>query len=267
MKRETNKKILIALLITIPIIVIFVYAFKNINEEQKAGEETEKAENILDNDNYQPDIIKQKELIIPEEEDNILVPQTKTLEAIFVPQAPLKDWDEPWQNACEEAAILNAYYYLENIKTITPEKARDDLQQMIDWELKYFGSHKDLQIAEVAMVIEKYLGYEYKIIKIESPETIKSEIVNGNPVIIPAAGRVLENEHFTPPAPVYHMLTVIGYSEEKIITHDPGTQFGANFEYSYHNFYESIHDFVAGANADPDLMLTGEKLGIVLIKK
>ncbi len=267
MKRGTNKKILIALLITIPIIVIFVYAFKNINEEQKAGEEIEKAENILDNDNYQQNIIGQNELNIPEEEGDIVVPQTKTLEAVFVPQAPFKDWNEPWQNACEEAAILNAYYYLENIKTIAPERVRDDLQQMIDWELKYFGSHKDLQIAEVATVIEKYLGYEYKIIKIESLEAIKSEIANGNPVIIPAAGRVLENKHFTPPAPVYHMLTVIGYTEEKIITHDPGTQFGANFEYSHYNFYESIHNFVTGANADPDLMLTGEKLGIILIKK
>ena len=222
---------------------------------------------INDSDNVQT------QNFVPDETQNItsvqkknnLISSEKTLDVQFIPQAPFHDWEEPWQNSCEEAAIFNSYYYLEGLQNISKEQIRDDIQAMIDWQVGYFGKHKDLNIEEIAVVIKKYLGYEYKIIEIISIDDIKKEISDGNPVVIPAAGRILENEHFTQPAPVYHMLTVIGYTKDKIITNDPGTQFGEKMEYSYENIMESIHDWVEGAKEDPDLMMNGKKVGIVVV--
>lgn len=254
MKRQN--KIITILLITISTIVIFFGVYKII---------------VKDNNNKKGNNVEMKNLAVEtqdfasvREKDNS-IPSKKLLDVQFIPQAPFHDWEEPWQNACEEAAVLNSYYYLEGAQNISNDQIRDDIQAMIDWQVGYFGKHKDLNIAEVAVVTRKYLGYDYKIIEIESIDDIKQEIDNGNPVVIPAAGRILENEHFIQPAPVYHMLTVIGYTQDKIITNDPGTQFGENMEYSYENIFESIHNWEEGAKEDPDLMMKGKKVGIVLV--
>ena len=38
-------------------------------------------------------------------------PDKHLIKTIFVPQAPEKNWDQPWQDACEEAALLTVHYY------------------------------------------------------------------------------------------------------------------------------------------------------------
>jgi len=200
------------------------------------------------------------------EEKSESLPISYKLEAPFIPQAPYHDWSEPWQNACEEAAILVAHHYLQGNTTVVKEQVKKELQDMINWQMKYYGVHKDLKMAEVAEVIEKYLGYENVEVTYDiSIEDIKKEIAAGNPVIIPAAGRTLNNPNFTAPGPVYHMLTVIGYTKTKIITNDPGTRNGKDFTYTYQNFYDSIHDYVDGANKkNPELMGQGRRAMIVV---
>jgi hypothetical protein len=85
-------------------------------------------------------------------------------------------------------------------------------------------------------------------------------------VIIPAAGRALDNPNYTVPRPIYHNLVVIGYTRDKIITNDPGTRSGAGFSYTYDNFDQSIHDFVEGADKNAEKMLQGKKAMIVIKK-
>lgn len=194
------------------------------------------------------------------------LPSEKVLDVQFIPQAPFKNWEEPWQNACEEAAVLTAYYYINNQDNLSNKDIKDDIQAMVDWQIKYFGKHKDLTVDEVGIMIEKYLKQNYRIIDINSYSQIRQEILEGNIVIIPAAGRLLKNKHFTEPAPIYHMLTIIGYNEEKIITNDPGTQYGEKFEYSYDNLFDAVHDWVDGSKENPDLMLKGKKIGIIIEK-
>jgi len=194
------------------------------------------------------------------------LPTSKKLEVPFIPQAPFQDWSEPWQNACEEAALLTLHYYIQGDKNVYKEKIKQEILDMLDWQMKYFDSHKDLKMEEVAEMAEEYLGYKnVKVVNNIDIENIKAEIAKNNPVLIPAAGRVLNNPNFTPPGPIYHNLVVIGYTENKIITNDPGTRNGANFEYTYNNFYDSVHDYIDGAEKNnPEKMLEGRKAMIII---
>ena len=67
----------------------------------------------------------------------------------------------------------------------------------------------------------------------------------GNLIILPTAGRVLENPYFTPPGPIYHNLVLIGYDDQKEIfyTNDPGIMSGNSFKYSYQNIIDSVADW------------------------
>lgn len=197
------------------------------------------------------------------------LPAEKILEVPFTSQAPYTDWSEPWQNACEEAAVLIVHHFLlgDGDKVIPKEQVTKELQEMINWQIKNYGTHRDLKAEEIANFTRKYLGYKnVKVIYDISIEDIKNEIAEGNPIIIPVAGRVLDNPNYAAPGPVYHNLVATGYTKDKIITNDPGTRKGKKFTYTYDNFYKSIHDFVEGANENPEKMLQGKKVMIVIKK-
>src|SRR3989344_756084 len=146
-------------------------------------------------------------------EINLLVP--------FTSQAPLKDWNQPWQDACEEAVVLmfDAYYKEYNL---SPLFARDEIIKMVDWEQK-----KDWG---VSIEIEK----------------IKRIIASGNIVLTVADGKVLPNPNFRNGGPEYHALIIRGYTDKTFITNDPGTQFGNNFEYNYDDLMNAIRDWNDG---------------------
>lgn len=194
------------------------------------------------------------------------LPASKKLEVAFIPQAPFKNWSEPWQNACEEAALLTLHHYIQGNSAIPNEQAKQEILAMIAWQMTYFGSHKDLDMSEVAIMAEKYLGYkDVEVIYNIEIKNIKREIADGNPVLIPVAGQVLNNPNYTPPGPVYHNLVIIGYTENKIITNDPGTRNGSSFEYDYDNFYESIHDYSEGTSySNSEKILKGRKAMLVI---
>lgn len=168
------------------------------------------------------------------------------LKVPFITQAPLET-EENWklhEESCEEAALLQAYLY-ETATTMTKEEANKEILKMIAWEKEYFGKHKDLYATDMMEFIEKY--YADKInssqIKVKRDATIddiKQNIDIGHPVIVPITGDILNNPYY--PYPGYHMLVVIGYTEEKIITNDNGTRRGASFSYDTEIFEKAMND-------------------------
>ena len=71
-----------------------------------------------------------------------------------------------------------------------------------------------------------------------------SKIAISNPIIIPAAGRDLHNPFFSGAGPFYHMLVVIGYSDNGFITNDPGTKQGEQYWYSSDVLLNALHDWI-----------------------
>lgn len=167
------------------------------------------------------------------------------LDVPFTSQAPEKNWDQPWQDACEEAAILmmDAYY---KGYGLSPLFVKDEILKLVEWE-EARGWGGSIPASHVIELYE-YLSERSSLQELENPtaEDIKRRIASGHPVLVLADGQTLENPHFSGDGPVYHALVVVGYTESTFITNDPGTQFGKDFEYTYTNLLESIHDWNGG---------------------
>ena len=173
----------------------------------------------------------------------------------FQSQAPLANWDELHDEACEEASLILVNYFLNN-QSLSAETMNEEILKMVDWEIKNWGGHKDLTIAETAQMAEGFYGLKnYQIKKNITISDIKKEISQNHPVIVPTAGRLLGNPYFRSPGPVYHMVVVIGYDENTIIVQDVGTRRGDHYRYSEQVFLNAIHDW----NGDPDNIQTGPK--------
>ena len=71
-------------------------------------------------------------------------------------------------------------------------------------------------------------------------DDIKKILSDGHPVIAPVTSEYLKNPYY--PHPGYHMLTVTGYTEERLITNDNGTRRGEDFSYSYEDFEKAMND-------------------------
>ncbi len=166
----------------------------------------------------------------------------------FTSQAPFADWNETFKEACEEASLLMADAFYKN-KNLTAEAAAEEILKMVEWQNKNFGGHYDLTVEQTAQVAKEYLGYQ-KIELLVDPtiEQIKKLLDQKLPVIVPAAGRELNNPYFRNPGPVYHMLLIKGYTENKFITNDPGTKRGQDYLYDYQTIMEATHDW-NGENA------------------
>src|SRR3989344_5753107 len=137
------------------------------------------------------------------------LPKKFSLSVPFTVQAPFADWGDPYQEACEEAALLIVHSYLAG-NVLTKEQADKDLLAPIAWEEQQ-GFAQDITLTELAEVAAAYFGYRAEVIQDASIQEIQTQIALGNPVIVPAAGRMLGNTYFSGEGPWYHMLVITGY--------------------------------------------------------
>jgi hypothetical protein len=178
----------------------------------------------------------------------------------FTSQAPLGEWDAYHEEACEEAALLMVAYYLQN-KKLTPALAEKEIQALIAYEIKNKGSYTDSTAEEIEALGEEYYGIKnLRVVYDFSIFDLKKYLAKGKPIIVPAAGRLLNNPNFTAPGPLYHNLVLIGYSGNDFITNDPGTRKGEGYRYNIQILYKAIHDFPGSA----DNINQGRKAMLVL---
>ena len=196
-----------------------------------------------------------------------VLPKSILNSAPFVPQAPFANWDELHEEACEEAAVATAHFYRIGKKELSADEAERELLGLIHYEEEHFGAAKDINADEMVRLATGYYQDSTSSYRIEdkySLTDLKRYLALGNVIIVPAAGRVLDNPNFKQPGPLYHALVLIGYDDNKqqFITNDPGTRKGAGFRYSYDNLLDSIHDFPG----DKEKILEGKKTVIIVSK-
>ncbi|MBD3244494.1 MAG: hypothetical protein GF335_00690 [Candidatus Moranbacteria bacterium] len=185
-------------------------------------------------------------------------------DAPFVPQAPYKNWDHLHNEACEEAAIITAHFYLLGEDKVDKEAAEREIQNLVDRQKQIFGEHRDITAQEMVDLAENFYQEEYDLVENYSLEKIKTYLAEGSIIITPVAGRTLENPYFKQPGPLYHAVVLIGYDEKRkeFITQEPGTKRGEKYRYSYDVILNAIHDF-PGQKED---ILSGQKIIIVVSK-
>lgn len=162
----------------------------------------------------------------------------------FTSQAPYGNWDQPYQDACEETSLIMWHAAREKI-TLDPATADAKIHELVDLQ-NITGSFHDTTAEETAQLAHDAYGYEIPQVAYDmSIEEMKRALSENNLLITPAAGQLLGNPNFTPPGPEYHMLVVIGYDDttQEFITNDPGTRNGQDFRYAYETLHSAIHDW------------------------
>lgn len=161
----------------------------------------------------------------------------------FSPQAPYGDWSLPYLEACEEtsALLVDSFY---KGRELSPEIVKQEILQIVDWQNEKFGYYKDTTAEETAQILREYFNYQrVDVVYDFSLEDIRAQISSGHPIIVPVAGRLLNNPFYRQPGPIYHMMVVKGLSKEgNFITNDVGTRRGHNYVYDANLFYNAIHD-------------------------
>ena len=175
-------------------------------------------------------------------------PATFNLAVPFTSQAPFAVWDEMHGEACEEASIyMIAEFYKGTVGKIDPTVADAELYRLVAIENETFGYFEDTTAAETARLAKIAYGFS-RVDLIENPtaDQIKALIASGHPVIVPAAGRQLNNPNFTGDGPPYHMIVLRGYTETQFISNDPGTRRGEEYVYSVETIMTAMHDWNGG---------------------
>lgn len=173
------------------------------------------------------------------------LPQKVYLPVPFLCQAPYGNWDEPWQDACEEAAVIMAINYIKGYP-VTRELGNQEILKLIDYQELNYGGHFDLTAEQTVRLIKDFYHYDKAEVRYNfSVPDIKEELAKGNIAAAPMAGRMLGNPYYTPPGPAYHYLLFKGYDDltGEFITNDAGTKRGRNYRYKYQAAYNAIHDW------------------------
>lgn len=181
------------------------------------------------------------------------LPTTYNLAVPFTSQAPTGVWDALHEDACEESSIFMVEQYFAGAGDVALDATTADaaLTAMVQFAESELGHGLSIPAAEVATLVEAYYdGYTADVIENPSVDDIKRLLVEGYPVIVPAAGRALGNPFFTGEGPLYHMLVIRGYDATRFITNDPGTRHGRNYAYTYDVLLHAMGDWNDGDPAN-----------------
>ena len=219
--------------------------------------EYDEAEQILEDANNVDDI---DDLWQQEE---IIVPNSVNLDIPFYAQAPDGDRSLPWKEACEEASIILARYYLAD-ERLTKATFKDEVLQMVELQESIFGKYIDTSVEETQRLYEEFYEWfgETKIIENPTIEQLKIELAQWHPIIAPFAWRELGNSNFTWWGPRYHKLVIRWYDEQYFYTNDVGTRRGDNFPYTYETIMDALHDLIPDGEGD---IRDGDKRVLVLM--
>jgi len=165
----------------------------------------------------------------------------------FTAQAPLANWDELHQEACEEASVLMVMRYFQGQSIGSPDEANRDIEELVAAN-EALGFAIDDTAAEIVVLLEDQdPSLSAKLLKNPTIDDLKKELSDGKLIIVPAAGQQLGNPYFTPPGPRYHMLVIRGYTEDGFaITNDPGTKRGNGYVYRWEVLMAAIRDWNGG---------------------
>ncbi len=174
---------------------------------------------------------------------SVTTPSALNLKAPFYAQAPLGNWDYPWQEACEEASVLlaaNEYFGHQ----WTADQFNQQILQIVDWENKTFGDYKHTTMAQTSKMLNEYLKLDTKIHENPDLSTIKQILADGHFIILPFAGKEVGNPYYNNGGPTYHVILAKGYTaDDELITHDVGTKHGENYVYDWSTIDAAMHDF------------------------
>lgn len=204
------------------------------------------------------DTVEEESAAEPKEiDEEPIIENTIVLQEVpFTTQAPIR-WENPYFYYAEEAAVYMAMKWVRGEEMPGFGEVAEDLYAIGRWENGQLGTSKNTSISQTAEIFTGHYGYYGIHVTYNLDElSLKGELANGNVIIIPVNGQVLDNPYYGDPAPEYHMIILLGYDESgrTFIANDPGTSRGEQIEF----YYENVLDAISAVN--------GEQMGIVVIR-
>ncbi len=193
--------------------------------EKKPGRSLEKNETLIVKENLPSEF-------------NLAVP--------FTSQAPKAVWDEDHKEFCEEASILMARRFFEGEPAglIDPDSAETELQAIKAWQLERLGAFKDTTAEKTAIVVREKYRLFAEVVVTPDLAGLKTRLLAGELILLPANGRALKNPYFRQPGPIYHMLVIRGFTQDgRLIVNDPGTKRGEAYLYQPNTIFEANGDW------------------------
>lgn len=186
--------------------------------------------------------IQEKNIVvnIKEDKENNLIPPKK-LNCQFYSQAPTWNWNQPYQDYCEEASIILWLNCLE-WKNVWLNEYLSQLDGLWAYEQKNWYE-KDVSMEEIKKILLKKYWKESKIIKNPTFDKIKKILDKWHLMIVWVAGQQLWNPYYSWDGPIYHVVLVVGYDWNNIITHDVWISKWENYRYDNKHFINSIHNW------------------------
>jgi hypothetical protein len=173
--------------------------------------------------------------------DNWPLPATINHPVTFFPQAPDGNWKLPWAEACEEASIALAAYFIKG-KELTRDQFRSDLLALVDRQMELFNDYIHTTVAQTKELYLDFYGGDAYILDNPHIDDIKSILAQWHIIVAPFAGRKLGNPYYSGQWPWYHMMVIRGYDDTHFYTNDVWTRRGENFKYSHATIMDALHD-------------------------
>jgi len=205
----------------------------------------------------------------------VTIPNQFLLTVPFISQAPFGVWDQVHNDACEEAALVMAKYWVSG-HILNAPIADKEILAAVAWEAKNWGQQYELTADRMATLGQKFFVLKnIKIVADPTIDNIKSELSQGHLVLVPVDGRLINNPYYRRPGPIYHILVLKGYNEQEFITNDAGTRRGEGYRYAYQTLFNAMHNWPYpapdfGINEPKDIqaqqILTGQRAMLVISK-
>jgi hypothetical protein len=178
----------------------------------------------------------------PSSVSETVLPESINIPVPFFSQAPLGDWNDPWQEACEEASVLLAanYFYIHNWDA---GQFGEQILGLIEWEKQNLGVYVDTNMEQTAKILNEYL--KLRAIVYSNPDLyqVKRILAGGHLIIMAFDGTKLNNPNYLNGGPGYHVILIKGYTaDNRIITHDVGTSRGNDYIYDWATINSAMHD-------------------------
>jgi len=172
------------------------------------------------------------------------------LKVPYTSEIPNGKWVKPWNNACEEAAIVMiAQYYAGNYSArLTATNAINLMLPIFDFENKLWNSNANTDATRTAKIVNDFSSFGAYIKDNPTIEDIKNEIGAGRPVISFHYGYDLKNPNipWRRGGSYYHVMVITGYDDinQEFIVDDPGNdKSGLDYHYKYTTIMSSLHDY------------------------
>jgi len=175
----------------------------------------------------------------------VRLPDKVELPVPFICQFPGLVSGMPWADACEEASIIMATHYARN-EPLAGAASYKEIVKMIKYQQTCWGGQDNLSAKKAADLMSEYFDYhKYKIIYSFGIEDMRRELAQGNIILAPMAGQLLDNRYYNLPAPIFHYIVFTGYDDQtgEFITNDCGTKRGEGYRYKYQVAFNAIHDW------------------------